>query len=796
MKPHVLVSLMLIFLGGVFCQASDQTVPPTEVGMDAKTLDRIDQVVQKNLAVKNMPGCVVCIGRHGKIAFLKSYGNKKVATENDPLEIPATTDTVYDLASLTKPIATTTGIMMLAEQGKIKIDAPVSTWLPEFRTPKKESITVRQLLLHTAGFIPDNAMKDYQDGPEKAIENLLALDPITTPGSEFKYSDVSFQILGILIERISGQSLSDFVSDHIFKPLGMNETVFCPKNQLAKRAAPTVNRKLGEVHDPRAFKTNGVAGHAGLFSTAGDLAVFASMLLDDKKESFKSSRILKPETVRLMRTANLTSGGYRALGWDMQSLYSGNRGKTMSPQAFGHSGFTGTSLWIDPAFDLFVVFLSNRVHPEGKGNIISLAGEIGTIAVDSIVDLPSDTSQTVDSARKNIKELQKNCDVSNGEKTVQTGIDVLRQNGFSVLKGKRVGLITNHTGLDKNGKSITSILKEAPDVELVALFSPEHGFSGRFDQENVPDDQDSHTGLNIFSLYGKHRKPTPEMLKNVDILVFDIQDIGTRFYTYIATMLGGMESAAMKGIPFVVLDRPNPIGGEATEGPLLDPGLECLVGCFQIPIRHGMTVGELALMMNVQRRLGLELRIVPCSGWKRGMNFDATALPWVNPSPNMRSLTEAFLYPGVGLWEFTNLSVGRGTPTPFELLGAPWIDENRFVAELRKTAESAGLEGVRFEPIRFTPDASKFKDESCGGVRLILDDSRKLDSVRLGLVLATTLRSLYPDNWNIEKLNTLLLYQKAYDMILDGKSVSEIEAGWTEGLGRFNETRKSFLLYD
>lgn len=769
-------------------------VKPHEVGMDAGHLTRIDKIVEDALAVKNMPGCVVCIGRHGKIAFLKSYGNKKVATENDFREISTTTDTVYDLASLTKPIATATGIMILAEQGKIEIDAPVSTYLSEFRTPKKKSITTRQLLLHTAGFIPDNDMEDYLDGPEKAIKKLLALEPISEPGSTFSYSDVSFQMLGILIERISGTTLSDFTRDHIFTPLGMDETVFCPKGQLAKRTAPTINRKLGEVHDPRAFKMNGIAGHAGLFSTVDDLAVFASMLLGEGRLS-EHVRILKPETVHLMKKANLISGSYRALGWDMQSRYSGNRGKTMSPKAFGHGGFTGTSLWIDPIFDLFVIFLSNRVHPDGNGNIISLAGEIGTIAVDSIIDLPDDTLKTVNCVRKNIENFRKNCVSNDGTKKVLAGIDVLCKNDFSVLKGKRVGLITNHTGLDQNGISVAVLLKAAPEIELVALFSPEHGFTGIFDQD-VPDGHDTTTGLNVFSLYGEHRKPTPEMLENVDVLVFDIQDIGVRFYTYIATMLGSMESAAMKEIPFVVLDRPNPIDGDVTEGPLLDPGLECLVGCFQIPVRHGMTVGELALMMNIQRRLGLELHVVPCCGWKRGMDFDATGLSWTNPSPNMRSLTEAFLYPGVGLLEFTNLSVGRGTSTPFELLGAPWIDENHFVTALKKTAESSGLIGVRFEPIRFTPEASKFKNESCGGVRFVLDDSRKLNSLRLGMVLATTLRSLYPSAWDVDNLNSLLLCQKTCDMILDGKSVAEIEAGWTDELKRFNEIRKLFLLYD
>ncbi|MDR0611494.1 MAG: DUF1343 domain-containing protein [Planctomycetaceae bacterium] len=795
MKNYSPISLLFVFVllfSPAFHVLGEQRYV-TEIkpkGFNPVILQRIDSIVEKAIAAQKMPGCVVCIGRSNGIVFLNAYGNKKIIPK-DSAPVPMTSDTLFDLASLTKPIATTTSIMILIEQGKLKLDSPVAEYLTEFQTPEKQAITIRQLLLHTVGFIPDNALSDYQDGIEKAKERLLALKPEKEPGTDFRYSDVSFQLLGILSERVSGYGFDEFSHNNIFEPLGMKETCFVPSDDLSKKAAPTQDREPGQVHDPRAFRLGGVAGHAGLFSTAEDLAVFAKMLLN-QGEIKNRATILKPETVQLMTTVNIIPEGYRCLGWDMQTGYSGNRGKTMSALAFGHGGFTGTSFWIDPALDLFVIFLSNRVHPDGKGSVNSLAGEIGTIAADAVSDLPLQTDR-INSVRRIVEHYRKLVPQNAVLKTkkVLPGIDLLQKDQFAVLRGKRVGLITNHTGISHSGISTTKLFREVSDIKLSAIFTPEHGLTGTLDQAMIGDSHDSITGTKIYSLYGKVRRPTPEMLKDIDVLVFDIQDIGTRFYTYISTMLNSMEAAAMRKIPFVVLDRPNPIRGDRVEGPMLDAGCECFVACFRLPVRHGMTVGELALMMNDKRRLELDLHIVPCNGWTRNMDFTATSLTWVNPSPNMRSLTGEYLYPGIGLLEFTNLSVGRGTETPFEIIGAPYIDGKELATELEKLR----IPEIQFESCFFTPKTSVFANTECGGVRFRLDNFETFQPVRFGVLLATALHKLYPDQWKTKNLDTLLLHRPTQQMILEGKPISEIEALWQPELNQFLENRKPFLLY-
>lgn len=379
----------LLALGVAAAEPADGRLPqgtPADAGLSAEKLERMDAIVQEGLEQKKMPGCVLLVGRRDKIALLKAYGNKRL----EPTVEAMTTDTVFDLASLTKPIATATSVMILLEQGKLKLDASVATYLPEFAVGGKEQVTVRQVLIHVSGLIPDNSIKDYDDGPEKAIQRIFALKPQTPPGERFAYSDMNFVVLGELVRKLSGQTVHEFSRDHTFQPLGMSETTFLPGEGLKQRAAPTEKREgkwmQGEVHDPRAFKLGGVAGHAGLFSTAEDLAIYASMMLGRGERGGK--RILTEETWKLMtapnkvparRTGGKEYEGFRGLGWDMQTGYSNNRGETFSPASFGHGGFTGTAIWIDPDKDLFLIFLSNRVHPEGKGSVNGLIGKLGTI---------------------------------------------------------------------------------------------------------------------------------------------------------------------------------------------------------------------------------------------------------------------------------------------------------------------------------------------------------------------------------------------------------------------------------
>ena len=352
--------------------------------VDAVTVTAIDSAVAAALKQNRLPGCVVLIGRTDEILFEKAYGNRAVKPEVETM----TVDTLFDLASLTKPIATATSVMLLIERGDVELDAPASKYLEEFTSHDKDNVTVRQLLLHTSGLTPDNHLRDYQDGAEKAWERICNLKLLSPPGERFRYSDVGFIVLGRLVERVSGKPLNDFAIANIFTPLGMSDTGYRPPKKHHVRAAPTQERNghwmRGEVHDPRAYELRGVAGHAGLFSTAQDLARYAQMMLSMGR--FGEAQIMKPETFQTMTDAYKVSGGQRGLGWDKRSGYSSNRGEGMSERAFGHGGFTGTSIWIDPELDLFVIFLSNRVHPDGKGSVNRLAGEIGGIAVKAIAD--------------------------------------------------------------------------------------------------------------------------------------------------------------------------------------------------------------------------------------------------------------------------------------------------------------------------------------------------------------------------------------------------------------------------
>ncbi len=749
---------------------------PVELGFDAERLARIEPEIAKALDERRMPGCVVAIGRHGQLAWLRAYGNKRLQPEAEPM----TVDTVFDMASITKPVATATSIMLLVERGQLRLRDKVAEILPEFAPHGKDAITIHHLLTHTSGLIADNALADYLDGPERAWERVCGLELRNPPGERFIYSDVGFIVLAQLVSKLTGQNVHQYSQAHIFEPLQMRETGYLPGDDLKRRAAPTEQRDgawmQGEVHDPRAYALGGVAGHAGLFSTAADLALYAQMMLQGGELGGK--RILGPATIAAMTAPQQVPGGVRGLGWDKKSAFSSNRGETLTGSAFGHGGFTGTVLWIDPELDLFFIFLSNRVHPEGKGLVNPLAGRLGTMIAAAIVDTPARASSAAAEPQAALHP-------------VRTGIDVLRQEGFASLRGRRVGLITNHTGLAADGTSTIQLLRSAEGVELVALFSPEHGIEGKLDVPKIDDTVDPTSGLKVHSLYGASRKPSVESLSDVDTLVFDIQDIGTRFYTYVSTMGLAMEAAAETGKRFVVLDRPNPINGVQVAGPVLDAGRESFVGFHRIPVRHGMTSGELAGMIRSERGWDVDLHVVTMQGWQRGDFFDATALPWVNTSPNMRSVHAALLYPGVGLLETTNLSVGRGTDTPFELFGAPWIDP----LSLAQTLNEAGLPGVRFMPIWFTPSDSVFKGERCGGCRISVTAREAVEPLRIGFTIARALRVAYPDLWQVERYDRLLGNQSVLAAVKEAQAVEAIIAGYDEGLREFLERRKRFLLY-
>ena len=373
---------------------------------------------------------------------------------------------------------------------------------------------------------------------------------------------------------------------------------------------------------------------------------------------------------------------------------------------------------------------------------------------------------------------------------VLTGIDVLELNGFAPLQGRRIGLVTNHTGLTRDGRATIDVLRHAPGVKLTALFGPEHGIRGEYDTK-IADGYDSQTGLPVHSLYGDRYAPSPEQLRDIDTLVFDIQDIGCRFYTYISTLGHLLQTASENGKAALGLDRPNPITGERLEGPLPDRDKLSFTAWHPIPVRHGMTVGELALLFRHEMGLCGAVEVMPCAYWRRGDWFDATGLVWTNPSPNMRSLTAAALYPGIGLLEMTNVSVGRGTDRPFEYVGAPFIDPRRFADALH----DQGMPGLRFVPRFFTPTGSIHAGQRCGGVEMLVTDRNALDSVRVGFSLAAALHRLYPDAWEGGKFLTLLANRQAFEALMSGQSAVTIAAAWGGELQQFAVRREPFLLY-
>jgi uncharacterized protein YbbC (DUF1343 family)/CubicO group peptidase (beta-lactamase class C family) len=804
------ILLLAVTLPGAALSQQPQSLKATAGAVSKPGLAAIDSEVEREIAQKRLPGAVVLISRNGGVVWRKAYGSRAV----EPAREAMTADTIFDVASLTKIVATATSIMILVERGKVRLSDPLSNYIPEIKGEGRERITIELLLTHRAGYAPDFDLRERWTGYDEAIKRLIREPLRSPPGARFVYSDIGFIALGEVVHRVSGISLHEFARRNIFSPLGMRDTGFRPAPALFTRIAPTEKRRgqmnylgdsgdnagadadkwlRGEVHDPTSYRMNGVAGHAGLFSTANDLAIYAQMILNNGE--YRGRRVLSPLTVAEMTRPRLVndSGWTRGLGWDINTSFSTNRGELFPLGSFGHTGFTGTSIWIDPASRMFVIFLSNRVHPDGKGDVGPLRGRVASIAAGAIND-----SGVISRARAEFAnyydELVKNqaqfSSTQSFDAQVLTGIDVLERDGFKQLSGMRVGLVTNHTGRNRAGRATIDVLYKAPGVKLVALFAPEHGIRGVAD-EKISDSKDEQTGLPIFSLYGETRRPKPEQLKDLDALVFDIQDIGTRFYTYISTLGHVMEEAAKAGKPVFVLDRPNPITGVTVDGPVGDPDKPSFTAYHPIPVRHGMTIGELGQLFNQERKIGCDLRVIKMDGWQRAMWLDETNLTWVNPSPNMRSLTEATLYPGVGLLETTNVSVGRGTDTPFEVVGAPWIDGQQLAAYLN----GRRIAGIRFVPVRFTPSTSVHKGEECGGINLIVTDRARFRPLLNGIEIAVALRKLYPNDWKVDSYLRLLVNADTLDRLKRGQSADEIIRSWSRSLELFRSTRAKVLLY-
>jgi len=758
--------------------------------------DKVDAAIEEAITQQQIPGAVVWVGRGDQMLYRKAYGYRAVKPELLPMQL----ETVFDLASLTKGIATATSIMILVEEGKLRLSDKVSQHLPEFAQDGKDPITLRHLLTHTSGLNPSLDLRGDWLGADEAIRRAVAELPRSAPGERFVYSDIGYIVLGEIVARVSGQPLPTFVQQRILNPLRMTSAGFAPAEARRALIAPTQfctaygwpcdgpNQFLlqGVVHDPTARRMGGVAGHAGLFASAEDLSRYARMLL--RGGELDGRRLLSPAgVIRMTSTATAPSMSVqRGLGWDIDSSYSANRGDLYPVGSFGHTGFTGTSIWIDPVSRTYVVLLTNRVHPDGKGDATPVRSKVATIvAAEFSTTVPVEQLRAQRYASPEFSATSIARPPAVGE--VRQGIDVLRAGGYVDLRGKRVGLLTNQTGRARDGLTTIDLLAQANGVTLAALFSPEHGIRGELD-EKVPSSRDAKTGLTIHSLYGETRRPTEAMLANLDVIVIDLQDVGARFYTYATSMAYMLEAAAARKLPVIVLDRINPIDGASVEGPSLDTSELSFTAYQPMPIRHGLTIGELARYFNQQ--IAASLTVVPVQGWNRRSWFDESGLSWVNPSPNLRNLVSTTLYPGVATIEGANVSVGRGTDTPFQLVGAPWIDAVQLARELN----SRNIPGLRVYPTSFTPQSSKFAREVCHGVFLIVTDRAALKSVRLGAELAHALHRLYPRDFELDRIAGLF-GRRTVEQIRSGLTVDAIVDSWRSSENEWRKSRRAFLIY-
>lgn len=791
-------STILLLSVSSIAAAAVQKEPKTKPAAAKESVNfaPVDALVQEQVNDFGITGAVLLIGHNGRVVHQKAFGYRALSPRHEPM----TTDTIFDLASLTKVVATTPSVMRLLQYGQIRLEEPLARHIPDFGMNGKDSITIRQLLTHFSGLPPDLELNVPWSGQDAAFRMAHEAKLQWPAGAQFVYSDVNFIELGELVQRLSGLSLDKYAEVHIFQPLGMKHTRFLPPRSWAPKIAETLaidDKRIlrGIVHDPTAERMGGVAGHAGVFSTAGDLALYAQTLIDRRK-------ILTPDIIAKMTTPQQPPNAVevRGLGWDIDSPFSTNRGALLPVGSFGHTGYTGTSMWVDPYSNTYIILLTNTLRPRPAiPPVVSLRSRVATSVAAALkldLTLPSEEKLLTITGYSELAAASRHLHARNGH--VLTGIDVLEQDNFASLKQDKptmtIGLLTNQTGVDAQGRRTIDVLASAPGIKLAAIFSPEHGIFGNLDTEKVGSTTDSATGIPVYSLYGNtdaKRRPPVDILKTLDAVVMDIQDAGVRFYTYETTLGYLLEAAAAANTEVIVLDRPNPITGAMIQGPLSQPEFKNFTDYHPVPVRNGMTMGELAQLFNVERKIGARLHVIPMQGWLRGDWFDSTGIVWVNPSPNLRSVNEAVLYPGVGLIEGTNVSVGRGTDTPFELVGAPYINARAFAEYLNARL----IPGVRFVPVTFTPSSGTHSGKACGGVNLIVTDRNVLDAPELGIELAVALKKLYPDDWKMDRMIEILGNRAVFDAIAQGADPRNIAADWQTDLENFRNLRTKYLLY-
>ncbi len=862
----------------------------------------VTTLINTAVTQRKLPGAVVIVGHRGAPVFEKALGNRAL----EPATEAMTEDTLFDMASLSKVLSTTTAVLQLVEAKKVDLDVPVAKYLPDFAANGKDRITVRELMTHYSGLPEDVDLKDPWGlaKPDKAegVKRAMEAVPYGPAGVTFKYSDINFITLGLIVEKVSGETLDVYAREHIFTPLGMTHTGYHPfaktcgparfvganvepgpkpvgkigmvclpgtwspygldpdtaptahDDELNAQVNPDFDHVLrGMVHDPTTRRMGGVAGHAGVFSTAGDMAKFAQALLDKLTAGtgpFPLSQATlqmatspnEPETASAAATIFTPDGqttkgvASRGLGWDLNSAFSRPRGSVFPittrqhAGSFGHTGFTGTSVWIDPGSDSYVVLLANAIHPRVGAAISGLRGQVATAAALALgLQAPASEARL----RPIGYEMPRSAATP---AKVRTGVDVLEATDFAALKTLghggvvKVGLLSNQSSLDGSGRRTIDVLAGAGTaIKLTTLFAPEHGLGARQDQEKLAAEQDAATHVPVVSVYGpkaSDKHPKQADLKGLDAVVIDLQDAGVRFWTY-ETLTGYfLEACAKAKVPVVILDRPNPVGGVSAGGPVSDVGVENYTDFMPLPVRHGMTLGELAGYFNARATevqlkpelldaravqmgpdtalpkppatepgLHADVTVVKMEGWARAMYWAETGLEWTPPSPNLKSPEAAVLYPGVGLTEQTNVSVGRGTERPFENLGSSWLKGD----ELAGYLTGRKIPGVAFSAATLTvaEDANKYPGhgQTIPAVHFTVTDRAALDSPELGVELLAALHHLYPKDFKLDGVKNLLASAATLAALKAGADPRDIAAAWAGPLGRFERERAPYLLY-
>lgn len=720
--------------------------------------DVLRSALERAVSESGSPGAVALVGDLDRTYFHAAAGNR----QSVPEPAPALPDTPYDLASLTKAIATTTAILLLRKDGALEFDQPVSDFVP---IPAFGKFTIRHLLTHTAGLVA--GLPYYKDAhsTDEMLQRYAQFELDWPPGTRRRYSDVGFMILGRLVELVSRDSLDAFCTRHIFKPLGMKMTAFKPPESWRGTCAATENcgwrgrLLVGEVHDENAAAVGGVSGHAGLFAPAGDLALFCRAMLSGK---LLPSGVLEEIT----KVGQVPVYPWQGIGWQLDPWDSGTEGFLPSRAAFGHTGWTGTCIWMDRDTTQFAILLSNTCHPaRGNRNNGALRRTFFSALARELYPRRTNT---------------------------HTGLDRVMRQDFEVLQGRRIALLTNPSAVDQLGRPILDVLALDPRVTLKRLYSPEHGIRGDAEAGQVVASQSG--AIPVTSLYGAQTRPAAAELNEIDLFVIDLQDAGARYYTYAAAMFECLRACAETGTPVLVLDRPNPLGGEVLEGPVAIE-TDAPVCAAPVPIRHGMTFGELAQFFVEHVLTGKKpaLEVNALDAWRPECLFDECSLPWVPPSPNMPHALTALLYTGMCLFEGTNLNEGRGTDTPFEVIGAPWLDAKPVLRQIR-AAHRAGtsLEAVTYTPTSIPGKASdpRYNGQTCQGIRIIVRDPHNVRAFTLAVALLSAIRARHPGEFQWGPSFDVLAGSKDLRLAIEaGVSAHRIVAACEPALQTFAATR-------